>query len=100
MDKVALIPAVERLLIAIDQEAILDDSIQGVKDALGYDPTLREQDYLIKLEIDVYETTPQRAVKVFMGMLAEEPSTTWVYRVIAEDGKETLVQGWDLEETK
>lgn len=98
MDKVALIPAVECLLKAIDNEEVLDPSIQLVKDALGYDPTIKEQDYLIKLEIDLYAKTPQEAVKLFINMLEEEDPTGWVYRVIAEDNTETLVDGWNLKE--
>ena len=94
MDKVALIPAVECLLKAIDNEEILDPSIQLVKDALGYDPTIKEQDHLVCLEINVWAKTPQDAVKEFIEMIEENELTGWVYRVTDEDDKETLVDGW------
>ena len=95
MDKVALIPAVERLLTAIDDEDVLDEAIQGVKDALGYDPTLKEQDYLVKLEIEVWAKTPKDAVKEFIRLVADQELSNWMYRVIDEKEVESQVPGWE-----
>lgn len=89
--------AVEQLLIAIDKEEVLDDKIARVVDALGYDPTVKDQDYLISLEIDVFTSSPQKAVKEFIEMLKENDFSDWAYRVKDEDGNETIVDGWNLD---
>lgn len=88
--------AVENLLVAIDKEEVLDEKIDKVIEALGYDPRIVDKDFLVKLEIEVYTSTPSKAVEEFISMVKESLLTDWAYRVIDEDGNETIIEGWNL----
>lgn len=92
-----LVEAVEDLLNDLAGGDYPDSSIIRVKEALGYDPTIKEQDYLVSLSIDISAVTPEEAVKEFISLL--ESNLDWVYVVKDSEGRSYELDAYDLNRT-
>lgn len=88
-----LVIALEDLIKAVKEnhKPMIEDAMLYAISTLGYDPSIKEQEYLVSLEIGTYAKTPDEAVKKFIGLLEDNPSNKWVYKTTDENDNEAVV---------
>lgn len=57
-----------------------------------------ENEYQVRLIIDITAETPEDAVETFIEALVSRGLRDWKYKVVSEDGEELLLWGSTLEE--
>lgn len=88
--------ALEDLIRAADKfcyDPDINMALEDAKNALGYDPVLKEKEYQVSLNIGVTGTSPETAVRHFIELIQE--AVGWNYTVKDENGKTTEVETWN-----
>lgn len=88
--------ALEDLIVAVHSDSDIPAAMKSAKEALGWDPTIPQIDYVVTLALDITAASPEEAVKEFQKLVRD--SQEWMYGVETPEGDLISVDSWSIKD--